>query len=107
MPTPADFAVETEELPALQPGQMLLRARWLSLDPYMRPAMGVPESVGKTIVGGTVSEVVESRADGWEPVDLVRLLRLAGVQHRPPDACSGTTQTSPSNGGKRPSAYWG
>ncbi|MDE0367253.1 MAG: NADP-dependent oxidoreductase [Gammaproteobacteria bacterium] len=71
LPTPADFAVETEEISALQPGQMLLRTRWLSLDPYMRLAMGVPESVGNTIVGGTVSEVVESRANGWEPGDLV------------------------------------
>ena len=71
MPTPSDFAIETEELPALRGEQMLLRTRWLSLDPYMRPGMGVPASVGKTIVGGTVSEVVESRADGWEPGDLV------------------------------------
>ena len=71
MPTPSDFAIETEELPALQGGQMLLRTRWLSLDPYMRPGMGVPESLGKTIVGGTVSEVVESGADDWEPGDLV------------------------------------
>lgn len=71
MPKPSDFAIETEELPALEPHQMLLHTRWLSLDPYMRPGMGAAESVGRTIVGGTVSEVVESRAQGWEPGDLV------------------------------------
>ena len=71
MPKPSDFAIETEELPAVKPNQMLLRTRWLSLDPYMRPGMGAPESVGRTIVGGTVSEVVESRAGGWDPGDLV------------------------------------
>ena len=71
MPQPSDFAIETEELPALQPDQMLLRTRWLSLDPYMRPGMSAADNLGRTIVGGTVSEVVETRAEGWDPGDLV------------------------------------
>lgn len=71
MPRASDFAIETEALPALDAGQMLLRTRWLTLDPYMRPGMGAEENLGKTLPGGSVSEVLETRADGWNPGDLV------------------------------------
>ena len=71
MPPGSDFAIETGELPALDAGQMLLRTRWLTLDPYMRPGMSAGENLGKTLAGGTVSEVLETRADGWNAGDLV------------------------------------
>ena len=69
-PKPSDFEVVTEEVPAVAEGQMLLHTKWLTLDPYMRGLdasgpMNNEKSVGSTIVGGTVSEVVESRASGW------------------------------------------
>ena len=72
MPTPADFETVTEPLGGIEDGQMLLRTRWLTLDPYMRSVfMQRPDNVGKTVIGGTVSEVVESRASGWDVGDLV------------------------------------
>ncbi|MEE2781869.1 MAG: NADP-dependent oxidoreductase, partial [Pseudomonadota bacterium] len=72
MPKPADFAITEEELPDLQEGQMLLQNLWLTLDPYMRSGfMTSDENLGKTIVGGTLSRVVESRTAGWQPGDLV------------------------------------
>ncbi len=66
-PKPSDFEVVTEEVPAIAEGQMLLRTKWLTLDPYMRGLdasglMNNERSLGSTIVGGTVSEVVVSRA---------------------------------------------
>lgn len=75
-PTPSDFEVLSEELPPIESGQMLLRTQWLTLDPYMRGLdasgpMNKKENVGSTIVGGTVSEVLQSRADGWSKGDLV------------------------------------
>ncbi len=75
-PKPSDFEVVTEEVPPIAEGQMLLRTKWLTLDPYMRGLdasghMNDERSVGSTIVGGTVSEVVESRANGWSEGDLV------------------------------------
>ncbi len=75
-PKPSDFEVVTEELPPVAEGQMLLRTKWLTLDPYMRGLdasgpMNNKRSVGSTIVGGTVSEVVESRARAWNEGDLV------------------------------------
>ena len=61
-PKPSDFEVVTEEIPSIEEGRMLLRTRWLTLDPYMRSGpMNKPETLGSTIVGGTVSEVVENR----------------------------------------------
>ena len=68
-----------EAVPAPEPGagQLLLRTRWLSLDPYMRgrmsagPSYAAPVEVGEVMTGGTVSEVVESRVEGFSPGDLV------------------------------------
>jgi len=72
-PKPSDFEIVTAPLRALGAGEMLLKTKWLSLDPYMRTGEGMnnPKAVGKTLIGGTVSEVVESQADGWHVGDLV------------------------------------
>ena len=76
-PTDSDFDFATEELPALQDGQVLLRTVYLSLDPYMRGRMSAarsyakPVEVGEVMVGGTVCEVVESRAQSRTAGDLV------------------------------------
>lgn len=76
-PVPDDFLHDVVEMPSPEPGQVLLRTRYLSLDPYVRGRMSdaksyaAPMEVGDVIVGGTVSEVVESAADGCSPGDLV------------------------------------
>jgi len=72
-PTASDFELVSEPLRAVGEGEMLLRTKWLSLDPYMRTGegMGSKGAVGRTIVGGTVSEVLESRSSAWKPGDLV------------------------------------
>jgi NADPH2:quinone reductase len=55
-------------LPDLEEGQVLLRVVYLSLDPYMRGRMSTARSyaaaveLGAVMVGGTVCEVVSSRA---------------------------------------------
>lgn len=83
-PTAANFRIEQAPLPALRNGQVLLRNRWLSLDPYMRGRMNAgrsyvaPIEVGEVMDGGTVSEVVESLHPAWSPGDLV--LAHAGWQ---------------------------
>jgi NADPH-dependent curcumin reductase CurA len=69
--------------PALRPeaGQVLLRTLYLSLDPYMRMRMNdqksyaKPAQIGEPMVGGTVSEVVESLHEGFAPGEIV----LAGA----------------------------
>jgi NADPH-dependent curcumin reductase len=76
-PSEADFTFSEGTLEDPQPGQMLLRTLWLSLDPYMRGRMSdrksyaSPVGIGDVMVGGTVSEVVTSRLEGFTPGDIV------------------------------------
>jgi hypothetical protein len=72
MPKPSDFEIVTEEITSIEDGEMLLKTKWLTLDPYMRSGfMNKEEFVGKTAIGGTLSEVIESKVSGWSPGDLV------------------------------------
>jgi len=67
LPTPENFRLEVIETPALAGGQVLVRNRWLSLDPYMRGRMddqksyAAAQAIGATMIGGTAGEVVDSR----------------------------------------------
>jgi NADPH-dependent curcumin reductase CurA len=76
-PTADNFRLETQAIPEVQDGQMLLKTRYLSLDPYMRGRMNAGDSyaarveLDQVMVGGTVSEVVSSRNSGFAPGDLV------------------------------------
>ncbi|HTZ78568.1 MAG TPA: NADP-dependent oxidoreductase [Stellaceae bacterium] len=73
----SDFAVETVSVPEPGEGEVLLRALWLSLDPYMRGRMSAARSyaksveIGAVMTGETVSEVIASRAAGFKPGDIV------------------------------------
>ncbi len=83
-PTTENFRIEHDSVPAPQPGQVLLRTLYLSLDPYMRgrmsdgPSYAAPVGVGEVMVGATVSRVEESRHAEFKPGDLV--LGYAGWQ---------------------------
>ncbi|WP_189240812.1 NADP-dependent oxidoreductase [Planomonospora parontospora] len=76
-PTPDDFDLVEVDLPAPQEGQVLVRNRFMSVDPYMRGRMNDVESyvppfrLGEPLEGGAIGEVVESRAPGLEAGDLV------------------------------------
>jgi hypothetical protein len=75
--TADNFRLETVPLPALEEGQLLVRNRWLSLDPYMRGRMNEGRSyaeaqaLNETMVGGTAGEVVQSRHPGFAAGDRV------------------------------------
>ncbi|WBU56057.1 NADP-dependent oxidoreductase [Paracoccus sediminicola] len=75
--------IETD-VPQPGPGEMLLRAEYLSLDPYMRgrmsdaPSYAEPVEIGGVMVGGTVSRVVASQLDGFAEGDWV--LNFGGWQ---------------------------
>lgn len=76
-PKATDLRLEEFALPAPDPGEVLLKTKWLSLDPYMRgrmidgPSYAKPVALGAVMIGGTVSEVVTSKADGFAPGDIV------------------------------------
>jgi len=76
-PVAEDFTHDVVEVPAPGPGEVLLRTRYLSLDPYVRGRMNdaksyaAPMEIGDVMVGGTVSEVVESADGAFSPGDTV------------------------------------
>jgi len=65
-PTVENFRLEEVQVPTPGAGQVLLKTRYLSLDPYMRGRMNAGKSyadrveIGQVMVGGTISEVVAS-----------------------------------------------
>ncbi len=71
------FRSETVTLPALTDGQILVRQRFLSLDPYMRPRMTElrsytpPFELDKPLTAGSIGEVVESRNERFAKGDVV------------------------------------
>jgi NADPH-dependent curcumin reductase len=83
-PTDRTLRLESGGIPKPAAAQMLLRTEFLSLDPYMRgrmsdePSYAPPVEIGAVMVGGTVSEVVESQLDGFSAGD--RVLSYNGWQ---------------------------
>jgi NADPH-dependent curcumin reductase CurA len=77
-PKPSDFDFAEAPVPAPREGEMLCRTIYLSLDPYMRGRISGVKSYakgvdpGELMVGGTVSEVVESRHPEFKAGDLVQ-----------------------------------
>lgn len=65
--SPANFRLEQVPVPAIKPGEVLIRNHFLSLDPYMRMRMedvksyAAPQALNEVMIGGTVGEVVESQ----------------------------------------------
>jgi NADPH-dependent curcumin reductase CurA len=64
-------------VPSPGDGQVLLKIRYLSVDPYMRgrmsdrPSYVPPVALGEVMCGGTVAEVVESKNPRFQPGDIV------------------------------------
>lgn len=71
------FELHERDVPEPEHGQLLLRVRYLSVDPYMRGRMRDAESyaepwaIGDAMSGAVVGEVVESESDAYDPGDLV------------------------------------
>ncbi|MEV2214786.1 NADP-dependent oxidoreductase [Streptomyces sp. NPDC050997] len=69
-PEPKDFELAEAEIRQPGPGQVLVRNKYLSVDPYMRGRMSAAKSyvapfeLGKAMQGGAVGEVVASEAEG-------------------------------------------
>lgn len=76
-PTPADFALREAQLPELADGQLLVRNRYFSVDPYMRGRMSAAKSyaepfeLDKPMQGGAVGEVIASKSEDFAVGDQV------------------------------------
>lgn len=77
LPNPGNFTIARTELPALADQQVLVRNRYLSVDPYMRGRMNDTKSyapgfeLGQPLTGRAVGEVVESRSKDFKVGDAV------------------------------------
>jgi NADPH-dependent curcumin reductase CurA len=73
----SDFRLVESSLPPVRDGEMLVRARYLSVDPYMRGRMSAARSyapsveIGEVMTGGAVAEVVESCNAAFHSGDIV------------------------------------
>lgn len=71
IPTPDTWRLEEAPVPEPGPGQILVRAHWLSVDPYMRGRMSPGANyakgvgIGEVMHGGGVGEIVASNHPGW------------------------------------------
>ena len=75
--TEKDFRFVDAAIATPGAGEVLVRNRWLSLDPYMRGRMSeaksyvAPVEIGEVMVGQTVGEVVASKDPRFAPGDTV------------------------------------
>ena len=98
VPALDSFRVADAEMPRPAEGEVLVRALYLSVDPYMRGRMNdrksyvEPFALNEVIEGGVVGEVTESRAEGFQPGDIVtgllgwQLYQTAKADPRDPTA---------------------
>ena len=76
-PDPEDFELTEDSVPDPGPNEVLVRTRYLSVDPYMRGRMrdresyAEPWSVGAVMSGGVVGEVIESNHPDFESGEYV------------------------------------
>src|SRR5580704_7504834 len=105
-PVAENFRLESRPMPVPAEGEILVRARYLSLDPYMRGRMSdaksyaKPVEIGAPMEGETVAEVVESRNPEYRPGDLIQArigwrtyaaISVAGLRRVDPDLAPITT----------------
>ena len=77
LPVAEDFSYEGVELEPLRDGEVRVANEFLSIDPYMRGRMNdmksyiPPFELGKTMLGGAVGRVIESRSPDLSEGDVV------------------------------------
>jgi len=76
-PILSDFKTTSEEIPQIKSGEILLKTRYLSVDPYLRGRMSdaksyaAPFQINQPIRSGIIAEVVESSHKGFTKGDFV------------------------------------
>lgn len=71
------FGYNEEPAPMPKDGEVLVRTLYVSFDPAMRaflndrPSYVAPQAVGEVMRAGAIAQVIESRASGFAPGDLV------------------------------------
>jgi hypothetical protein len=102
-PETANWRLVERPIPEPGPGQILVRARYLSVDPYMRgrisPAKNYAAGVqlGQVMTGGGVGEVIRSRHPDFDPGEIVESFTFGWQEYAVLDA-PGTHKVDPEQG---------
>jgi NADPH-dependent curcumin reductase CurA len=76
MPSAETWKLDLQPVPEPGPGQILVKAKWLSIDPYMRGRMSRAANyakgveLGEVMQGGGVGVVVASKHPAWKTGDI-------------------------------------
>ena len=82
MPVAHNWTMDAQPVPDPAAGQILVKAKWLSVDPYMRgrmsPAANYAKGVGlgEVMHGGGVGEVVVSNHPAWKVGDIAESMSM-------------------------------
>ena len=75
--TPEIFKIISEEIPSIKNEEVLLKARYFSVDPYMRNRMNAvrsyvePYELDRPLTGDAIAEIVESKSDKFKVGEIV------------------------------------
>jgi hypothetical protein len=103
MPEPSDWRLVARPVEEPGPGRMLVRALYLSVDPYMRgrisPARNYAAGVqvGQVMTGGGVGRIVSSNLPGFAPGEIVESFGF-GWQEYALLGAEGTRKVDPQQG---------
>jgi NADPH-dependent curcumin reductase CurA len=87
MPDAGCFSLDTVPVPEPGPGQILVAARFLSVDPYMRGRMSrtagyaAGVGLGEVMRGGGVGEVIASNHPEWTPGDIAESMAFGWQEY--------------------------
>ncbi|TFF37492.1 NADP-dependent oxidoreductase [Mucilaginibacter psychrotolerans] len=76
-PVPGDFKTNIEEIPIADNGEVLLKTRYVSVDPYLRGRMNdtdsyvAPFELDKPLQSGIIAEVIDSKHTQFKIGDMV------------------------------------
>ena len=77
LPKLSDFNIVTEAVPDLSQGEILLQAKYVSVDPYLRGRMNdvksyiPPFELGKAMSSGVIAEVIASKNEAFDKGDFL------------------------------------
>jgi NADPH-dependent curcumin reductase CurA len=76
-PVLSDFKTDSEKMPEIHPGEMLLKMSWVSVDPYLRGRMNktksyvAPFELHQPIRSGCIAKIIESSHPDYSQGDYV------------------------------------
>ena len=94
MPTPDNWRLVQTGIESPKNNQVLARALYLSVDPYMRGRISAKQgyaagvSLGDLMVGGAIAEIVESRHPSFKQGDIVETMQFGWQEYATLDAAS-------------------